>query len=386
MKTSTIFKYALGILAVALLILPAKVAIGGLGLAAMTNFSSVDFDDEQIRELADVVMEEFADQPKMTEFHTVIEGIITGKQIVYAGLLEKITKANAGCGTGATSKAIPFTQKLWDPKKVKVWLEMCADELDQSLMIYAKKKGLNVDDLTGTEIESFLVDHIKPAMLEDAFRIIWFNDTDHSNVSDSGGTNEITDGVDVDDYNMIDGLWKQLIAITVADADRLVTISENSEANYADQLALGATTAKDVYKNLIVNAHPKLKKASDKKIISTMTLLENYADYLESQDLDASYVRLESGFTSLKRRGVTVIGWEFWDDTIQADFDNGTTYLMPHRAVLTTAKNLLVGLDDSAALQDLEIWYEKKDEKNNFRGKYKIDAKVAVDYMVQVAI
>lgn len=383
-KFPKLLKYTFGILAIAVLFVPAKIFAGGLTFAAMTNFSSVDLSDEEVRDLADVVMDEAFTQPKITDFHTVIPGIVSGKQIVYAGLLEKITKLDAGCGTGATSKAIAFRQKSWDPKSMKVWLQLCANEFEQTLMIYSQKKGLNRDDITGTDIAKFMVDHINPAMLEDMFRIAWFNDTDHSTVDASSGSMLLTSGISTTDYDMLDGFWNQIFAIVTANSARRVTIAENSAVSKVLQDTLGANTANDLFADLLTQADPRLRAAQSKLIICTQSLFDNYIDFLESKDNSVAYLRFEGGFTGVKRRNVTVIGWEFWDRTIRADFDQGTTWDRPHRALLTTPENLQIGLDDQAALNDLEIWYSQDTEKNNFRGKYRADAKIATDFMIQV--
>lgn len=380
-------KAILLVLAAAALIVPLKVLAGGVALAGMFNFSSVDYNGDEIKSIGDVVMEKTFRHPAMKEFHTVIEGVKAKKQVVYAGLLSKITKADAGCGTGATSKEIAMTQQLWDPTAVKVWLQLCADELEASLGVYATANGTKARDIINNsdEMTAFLTGRITSAMLEDAYRIAWFNDKDHTNVGDGSGTEELKVGVSDTDYTMIDGFWNQIFAIVAADSTKRVTITENAGANFAAQDNLSSTAARDIYKNLLTKSDYRLQGAPDKIIISTMSLLNNYADYLESVAVDASFTRLESGFVTLQRRGVTIIGWDFWDRTIRADFQNGTKYFNPHRAVLTTPGNLQVGLDDSMAIEDLELWYSQDTEKNNFRGRYKVDAKVAEAYMIQAA-
>lgn len=379
-------QYTLGALALLLLVLPAKVVLGGVGLATFFNFGSVNFNGDEVHDIAKVIVDKTYGHPKMTQFHTVVSGVVTDMQVVYAGIMSKLTKADAGCGTGAVSTGPALRQKTVSPKQVKVWQQLCADELDGSLMVYAQKKGTDVSNIIGTKIEGFIVDSITPAMLEDAFRIIWFNDTTHTNVGAGSGTEQIKVGVSTTDYTMIDGLWKQIFAIVAADANRRVTITENAGANYAAQDNLSATAARDYYRDLLTKADYRLQGAENKIILSTVSLINNYADYLESQGVDASFKRLESGFVTLQRRGVTIIGWDFWDRTIRADIQNGTKYFSPHRAVLTTPENLGVYIDNGeGALSDIEIWYDQTEEMNNFRAKYKIDAKIAVDYMIEAA-
>ncbi len=380
-------KAILLVLAAAALVVPLKVVAGGIALAGMFNFTGVGFNGDEVKSIGDVVMEKTFGHPAMREFHTVIEGVKAKKQVVYAGLLSKITKADTGCGAGATSKEIVMTQKLWDPSAVKVWLQLCASDLEASLGVYATANGTKARDIINNsdELVAFLTSRITSAMLEDAYRIAWFNDKTHTNVGAGSGTEEIKVGVSTTDYVMINGFWKQIFAIVAADANRRVTITENAGANFAAQDNLSSTAARDYYKNLLTKADYRLQGAPDKIIISTMSLLNNYADYLESVGVEASFRRLESGFTTLQRRGVTIIGWDFWDRTIRADFQNGTKYFNPHRAVLTTPGNLQLGLDEAMGIEDLEMWYSQDTELNNFRGRYKVDAKIAEDYMVQVA-
>lgn len=378
---------ALGLIALAVMFIPLKGIAVGVSLGAMFNFGSVNFNGEEERDFAKVIMDDTFKQPAMTEFHTVIDGVQAKQQAIYAGLLSKITKADAGCGTGATSKAIALRQVLFNPVKTKVWLQLCASELDSSLGVYATAKGTNKDDLINSgdaRVIQFLRDSITPAMLEDAYRITWFGDTTHTNVGDGSGTEQIKAGVSLTDYTILDGFWKQIFAIVAADSTKRVTCTQNAQATYALQdSTLGATAARDYFKDLLTKSDYRLQGAPDKVIISTMSLVNNYADYLESVAVDASFVRLESGFTALKRRNTLIIGWDFWDRTIRADFDNGTKWFSPHRAILTTKGNLQIALDNAASVQELELWYSQDTEKNNMRGKYMVDAKIPSPIMIQ---
>lgn len=378
---------ALGLIAAAILFVPLKGIAAGVSLGAMFNFGSVNFHGAEETDFAKMIMDETFKQPAMQEFHTVIEGVKEGQQVVYAGLLSKITKADAGCGTGATSKAITARQVLWSLAKTKVWLQLCAEELDSSLGVYSTATGVDRDDLINAsdgKIIEFLLKSVTPAMLEDAYRIAWFGDTTHTNVGAGSGTEQIKVGVSTTDYTITDGFWKQIFAIVAGDATRRVTCTQNAEATFALQdSTLGASAAKDYFKNLLTTADYRLQGAADKVIISTVSLVNNYADYLESQSVDASFIRLESGFIALKRRGTLIIGWDFWDRTIRADIQNGTKYFSPHRAILTTKGNLQIGLDKKTGIEELELWYSKDTEKNNLRGKYKIGAKVPLSYMIQ---
>lgn len=375
-------------MAIALMIVPLKIIAGGASMAALFTFSSVDFNGEEERSIGKIVLAETFNHPAMNAFHNVVENIEAGKQVVYVGLLSKITKADAGCGSGVTANGMTMTQQKWAPAQVKVWLQLCANELDGSLLLYARAKGTDVKNIiegADGELVKFIVQNITQAMLEDAFRIMYFNKTTHTNVGAGSGSQEIKAGVSLTDYTMINGFFKRFEDICVADPTRKVAITENAAVSKVLQDTLAATTGRDVYKNLLTKADYRVQGSPDRLIVSTMSLLNNYADYLESVGVDASYVRIEGGFQTLKRRNVTIIGWDFLDRTIRADFDLGATWLAPHRAFCTTTKNLNVGFDKSQSMQDVEMWYSKDTEKNNFRATYKVDAQVARPEYVQYA-
>ena len=65
--------------------------------------------------------------------------------------------------------------------------------------------------------------------------------------------------------------------------------------------------------------------------------------------------------------------------------DNGTTYNLPHRIVLTTKANLQIGVENEAALKELDVFNDKKSKKNFIDAMFLMDSKVVENYMIQVA-
>jgi len=349
---------------------------------ALLDPADLTFNGEEARSMSDAVIETIFENPAVTDLMTVYDNIITTKQIPFLGQLSKITKADAGCGLGQTAKNIPMSEKFWEPAAVKIWLTMCGSEVEGSFWVFVQNTGVDRDNVTGTDIARFVVDRMSSAAQEDLLRIIWFNDTAAANVSGSG---TIKNGVSLADYNIIDGLWKQIFAIVATTAARKTAIAKNAQSAYATQLALGASDAIDTFRAMIAAADSRLNGAPNKFFIATRTLVENYATYLESQGNSSSFERIENGYVMLRYRGIPVYGFDFWDRTIQADIQNGTKYDLPHRAILTVKENLAVGYDASNAVADFRVWYSEDTELNNFKGKYRVDAKVLQDYMIQVA-
>jgi hypothetical protein len=346
------------------------------------NPADLTFNGQEAKDIGEAVIESIFENPAVADLMTVYDGIVTKKQIPFLGTLSKITKIDAGCGSGVSANNIPMTEKFWEPENLKIWLQLCAEDLLNSFWVYAQKLGMDRSDVTGTTIASFVVERMTAAAQEDLLRIIWFNDKAADNVSGGG---VITNGVSLTDYNIIDGLWKQIFDVVTATPARKIAISENAGANKAAQLNLAAGKALTTFQKMIAAADSRLKSAPDKILLCTTTLLENYATYLESQGADASFIRIENGYSTLRYRNITIYGIDFWDRTIQADFDNGTTYDLPNRALLTTKMNLAIGSDRLADSESFKVYYSEDTELNNFKGKYRVDAKLLQDYLIQAA-
>jgi len=346
------------------------------------NPSDLTFNGQEAKDIGEAVIESIFENPAVADLMTVYDGIVTKKQIPFLGTLSKITKKDAGCGSGVSANNIPMTEKFWEPENLKIWLQLCAEDLLNSFWVYAQRLGMDRSDVTGTTIASFVVDRMTAAAQEDLLRIIWFNDKAADNVS---GCGVITNGVSLTDYDIIDGLWKQIFDVVTATPARKIAISENAGVSKVAQLNLAAGKAFTTFQKMMAAADSRLKSAPDKILLCTTTLLENYAVYLETQGTDASFIRIENGYSTLRFRNVTIYGIDFWDRTIQADFDNGTTYDLPHRALLTTKMNLAVGSDKLADAESFKVYYSEDTELNNFKGKYRVDAKLLQDYLIQAA-
>jgi hypothetical protein len=353
-------------------------------MASIIDLTGISWNGEEVKTFAEATIEKVFEKPQLTEFHTIQEGIVAKKQILYLGLLAKVTKKDAGCSSEPTNGEISTSQKFWEPEQVEIWQSECYANLEGNFMVYAKRLGLNTADLTGTEWAQFMSDRLADAMLEDAFRIAWFNDKDAANYDDSPA-GKITNGVSLADYNIIDGFFKQLDEIVAADASRGESIPENAGVSKTAQDALAADRAYTVFKALINGADYRLRTQPDQIIICTQSIVDNYVDYLESKGIVYDINTVINGISATTFRGIPVYGFNFWDRTIRADFDSGVVFDKPHRALLTTKSNLVVGVDASSAVSEFEVWYERKDKTTNMRGHYKVDAKVIEDYLIQYA-
>lgn len=349
------------------------------------NPATHTFSGKEIQQLNEGIFESVYKLPELNEFHEVKTGVKAQEKIALFGLLGMVgTKGGDDCTTAVDTNQISGSEKEWAPVQIDVRLTQCVKNLLPSFHAWATKNGVNKPDMIGSAWLMFVEERLTYAMHEAVLRIAWFSDTTHEDVG-STPSGLLTSGTTKTYFNSINGFWNQIFAIVTGDSTRRYTISENALATKALQLVLGASTGLTVYRNLINGADMRLRNQPDKVIISTQSLYDNYADYLESQGNDASFLRLESGFEALRYRNTLIIPFEFWDRTITTYFDNGTTYHRPHRAVLTVPENLQIGLEEDGSYSTFEIWYEKKEKTNYIDAEFSIDAKVIENYLIQTA-
>ena len=321
-------------------------------------------------------------RPDLNAFVTVVQNIVAKKQIAFLARTNKVTRKDTGCGQGVLSKTLTPTEKFWNPYLAKIWVQQCADDLEGTFFVWGLKKGIARKDLTSTDFEAYIMEVMSDAVADDVQRIGWFGDTAADTVA-NGGT--IVNTSDPLDYNMVDGLWKQIFAEVVA--GNTYTIAANAQATFALQdSTLAADEALKVFRALLAaKADSRLKTQAGKMIICTTSLFENWLTYKESQNFDRSFERQAMGFSSDVFRGVPIFAYDLWDRWIRADFQDGTAYYLPHRAICTIQQNLQFGFDASSELNTWKAFFDETTELNNLKGGYKFDTKLIFPYMISAA-
>lgn len=348
----------------------------------MSNFANVvanlSFNGEEARAFADTVITDAYDLPNVRDFHTVYDGIKVKKQIPFIGRFEKITKADTGCDTEATTQTLAASEKFWNPNPVEAWIKQCQNDMEGSFLAYLTRNGLSRYNFTDTDVYRFLIEIMTYAANEDALRQAWFSDENYIAGNLGNGA------ADLPNYDIYDGFWAQIFDIVTADASRRYTIAENGNASKATQ-ALADDEAYNVYQALTEDADTRIYQGGEPFILSTRSLTINYKRTLRSKNVPESFGYIQGRPNQLAFDGVPIIEVNQWDRIIKSDFDNGTTWDRPHRAVLTNAANLAIGFDAADDVGSWEGWYERKDKEVNIRGNYKVDAKVLKDNMIQTA-
>ena len=165
-----------------------------------------------------------------------------------------------------------------------------------------------------------------------------------------------------------------------------VNIPKNGGADYAGQ-ELAADESIAILKAMYNKADSRLLEQPDKKFYVTRTLWDGYLNDLEStQNQGAGNTLInENGKETLTYRGVEVVKMQIWDRIITQYEDNGTTYNLPHRAVLSTPLNLPIGTLSDGDWGTIDAFYDKVTSQNYVDGVYSIDAKFMQKYLAVFA-
>lgn len=348
-----------------------------MGKIDLAKFS---FTDEQIRDINELVLEQILEAPDLQAIHTIFPGIVSGKEIGFIGEGGLVGKKGQGCDPTPQDWRIGSRKLTWHPKTWEVYLDECATDLENTMVIYCMNKGVRMHDLTDTDYMAVFVEVLGKAIKKAIYRIVWFNDEDAANYIPAAGEAPagggiITPGVDTEYFDIIDGFWKQLFAAAATTPAQLVAIDANDKTTVSEQYStMTAEAAYALLSQMHFKAPILLRQSSDATYLCTQSVADAYQAYLEGKGIESTYTNLVEGVKMLKFRGINLIPMPIWDEMIMAFNKTGDKVYKPHRCLLIEKGNLGIGTPSDNVLEELDVWYEKKDRKNYVLAKDKIDA------------
>lgn len=340
---------------------------------ATIDLSTFTFTAEQVRNINELVYEAINNRPDFDFIHRHYTGIVFDKEVGFITGGGLVGKKAQGCDPDTQDWEIGTRKVTWQPKGWEVFIAECADELENTMVVYAMNKGTRVDDLTDTDYMAIVVEVLTDAVMKALFRIIWFSDT---NAEIEGSA--YTDGIDLGYFSIIDGLFKQLRIIVSADPSVGYDILANAEINYDSQLSyLSPSDAYDILSGMYYKAKPALRaRKSQMRFLVTQTIADKYEQYLTGKGISETYKNLVDGVDALMFNGIPVIPMPLWDEMIQAYQDMGSHWYNPHRALLTIRDVIATGTPSEQYFDSFDLWYDKTSRANYVLVKDKIDAKV----------
>lgn len=288
--------------------------------------------------------------------------------------LRKILRKYTTCGFSATGGVTTIDDKVISTEKIKANLEQCVDEFTDTIFAEAMKTGVDVDELSGTVIDSIIREQFVKGLTSDIHRLVWF-----------------ADSADADaDWDQFDG-WIRRFVASSADigADCFVDM-DGTAFETGDALAVDG--ALGLFRQLDSAASAVLDNMADARWYVTRSVAKNYAASLEDQGNEVGQLNLESGITNMQFRGRNVVVVPEWDVNL-ADATNpwatssgNTIEIGSNLIVLTSPQNLVVGTDVTSPSNEFKIRYnDDDDEKMKVISKMKLGAQFVHPELVCLA-
>ena len=362
---------------------------------AYTGFfdpSNISYHGKECQSFNDTIFEDLYNDVEIDATITVVENIKHLQKVTSIGMLSEVTEADAGCSPTATQHKAAFSEQSWHPVWAAIHDYECYTDLKESFVEPMLANGIEAANLP-SEYIAYKLKNLSPAVKEDAKLFIWFGEKLAAN-SDDTVAGIITPGKDVKFINLVDGFWTKIFAIVAGDATKLTAglATKNAQTSFANQKFNSTDTtnkvATNVFSDLQTDADARLYGLENKVILCTQSLAIQYLKELEAvSGVPQAFDVLTNGMKVINRWGTLIIPMPFWDRMILKWNLNSTSTAayLPHRAILTTKDVLLAGFDSKSAIEQWQIWYEKKDKKIYTYGMYKLDTMIFKDYFIQTA-
>lgn len=308
--------------------------------------------------------------PAISDFFKVMQGIRAGQ---YLNLVQPLTrvwsKGTASCAP-TFSQAGSITDRKIDTGLFEINLSWCKKEFQGLLSNFnvlgdsdLVGDGLSGYDLGG-RLRTVILDEIAEQGRLDFWKIAFFG----NNSLGSGSTNV---------FSTIDGLWTKYLDGFSSYCIKPVT---NALPN-AHNSTLNANQARDTFRLMLTNSSILLKQfiASGRaKMWVTGSMWENYLTSLEDNCcVEGSWRLQQDGTKTLYYRGVELVPLWFADYTLENDTDNPYYDLLRHFAILTIQDNNVLGLENAADLNNLELCYDCRTKETLIQG----EARWGVNYV-----
>lgn len=342
---------------------------------AVIDLEKFTFVGDTLKGVGELSFEFMKNERNALTFVSTFGNIKVEKEIGFLTEAGLVGKKDSGCDPQPHDFGVGTRKVKWAPEDFEVLVHLCYKDLAGTIAEYELKSGVKKPDFTESDYMAITEMVLARALNSFLWRTLWFGDKDASNVTDGG---VITDGVDVDYFNLINGYWKQIFAQCTINPKQKVAISANAGASYSAQVITPAD-AKATLDKMYYSAPMALRNLSGRVMLVTQSLYDAYEQYLT----DMATMPIESvksmyfdGVNVLKCHGVEVIAMPEWDENITAYEDNGTTYNKPNRGLYTSVKVLGAGFENENNFDELNVWYDKDSRKVKMEAMGNIDAEL----------
>ena len=350
-------------------------------------FSQFTVDNGAIRDLSELLFDTLFNDPDIELVVSAETGVVNGKKLGRLRSMGAVGNAGGGCKPTYKKPEITGVEKTWELGSYQIPLEICYADLENTLAQYGMNAGTQIGNLIDTPYwTQVLMPLLERSIVDMFWRIVWLGDKDAKNISDGG---IITNEKDLTLLNMCDGLFKQLKAITSANAGQFTKIAANAETTYQAQkdairkegVAIG------IIDEMLSDCDSRIFDDKDAAIYMNSGLYKALRnDVKKVQNLQLQVEQVASGIQLSEYDGHPIIVLDIWDRLIKEYENDGTKLNAPYRALISTPNNLFVGTDDTKRVADLDVTFDDVDRKNYIFAQSKIGTLVGEDALIHLAM
>lgn len=336
---------------------------------------------ENLASIKEVIQETFYQDENFSDFVNVVK-VKNDDPIALIGEMEMVGKNGGGCDPTYEEKGIANSMKRWKLGQWEIPVKICYEALKGTIAEYSLKTGTAIGDLTSTDFMAIYTDALNRAIQQMVWRFGWFGDT--AAVAGSGG--KLTEGSDVNMFNVCDGLFKRIFAATAT--KNHTAIAANSETSSAEQIAAirkkgVATTLIDT---MLMDVDSRIIDDSKAVLLMTRSLADALTyDVKQTYHDRMPWEKVFDGFDVANYNGIKIARVGIWDRMINAYEKGEATVNLPHRAVFCNPKHLMVGTDADSLISDLDIWFDQKERRNYLYATGKIGTALLEEDMIHAA-
>jgi len=346
----------------------ANVALDGLGASYAGTYASK------------ILLEPMFHSDDIMRNYTIYPNVKYKQNITMAPSLSSITAVNTGCGTANDCDPAGFsvTPKVLTTENVSVKQTQCWAEFKDEVIRESYKNGVNMPDLTGTELAQVIIDRVRRGVHSDMVRNMWAGDT-ASAVTDINCTYD----------SMGDGLWKTLSAGAAINGTQMNEVTGTLGAANTAYTTVGAVLpaadAIAVLEDVFNTAPAALQQvpASEKRIFCNPSIYNAWYSALtqvaSAGSVDAGHSEAQAGKQRLYFRGVELVPMYEWDTalsalagaTFPALFTAATAAIdATHGCIYTAKANILIGTDVTNPENEMKMFYDEVSENMYIRAGF----------------
>jgi len=321
---------------------------------------------------AKILLEPMFHSDDIMRNYTIYPNVKYKQNILMAPSLKSITALNAGCiANTCVGTQFEVTQKTIEVENVSVKQTQCWDEFKSEVIVESYKNGINMPDLSGTELAQVIIDRVRGGISNDMIRNMW------AGLKSGAG---IPAAADCTYTSMGAGLW-DLLAADANFANSGVLQRVDGAGVAADyNVVTGTISIADVAKLLdkaFAGAPAELQQveASAKRMFVTPNVYNAYYASLtlvaNTGAVDYGHSEAQAGKSRLFYRGIEVVAMYEWDTALTARTGAdlpaiftvtdkaGAAFQAANGVIYTATANLFIGTDVTAPENELKMFYDE---------------------------